>query len=106
MEVNFYQAGCKNFFKKHVQQTDLIKSRITAAIAQERLTGMSKVNLASRHRVNGCPVYEFRLNLGKIGSARLAFTVANEQATVYFISSKLQKSSFSHDVEHVIEKIC
>lgn len=35
MEVNFYQAGCKNFFKKHVQQTDLIKSRITAAIDQE-----------------------------------------------------------------------
>ncbi|WP_267202590.1 hypothetical protein [Limosilactobacillus kribbianus] len=105
MQVDFYQAGCKSFFKKHARQVDLIRRRIAAAVDEEQKTGMTKVKLASRQRVAGHPVYEFRLNLGKIGSARVAFTIDGEQVTVYFISSQLQKSSFSHDVERVLDNV-
>ncbi|MCH3923253.1 hypothetical protein [Limosilactobacillus sp.] len=105
MKVDFYQAGCKSFFKKHSRQVELIRRRIAAAIDEEQETGMTKVKLASRQRVAGHPVYEFRLNLGKIGSARVAFTIDGEQVTVYFISSQLQKSSFSHDVERILANV-
>ena len=63
---------------------------------------MTKVKLASRQKVAGQSVYEFRLNLGKLGSARLAFTVQNKQVTVYFITSDLQKSSFSRDFDRIL----
>ncbi|AZA21571.1 hypothetical protein DM469_01945 [Lactobacillus helveticus] len=43
---------------------------------------MTKVKLAIRNEVNGLPCYEFRLNLGKIGSVRIAFTVYNDLATI------------------------
>lgn len=49
---------------------------------KETNTGMTKVKLAIRNEVNGLPCYEFRLNLGKIGSVRIAFTVYNDLATI------------------------
>lgn len=94
MQIEFYNRGCKAFFKKHGQRK-MIEKTIAAAIAKEVATGMTKVKLASHQRINGQNVYEFRLNLGKIGSARLAFSVAGDQAVVYFITTHLQKATFS-----------
>lgn len=101
MQIKFYNRGCKAFFKKHGQRK-MIEKTIAAAIAKEVATGMTKVKLASHQRINGQNVYEFRLNLGKIGSARLAFSVAGDQAVVYFITTHLQKATFSTEFDHLI----
>ena len=100
MQIEFYNRGCKAFFKKHGQRK-MIEKTIAAAIAKEVATGMTKVKLASHQRINGQNVYEFRLNLGKIGSARLAFSVAGDQAVVYFITTHLQKATFSTEFDHL-----
>lgn len=102
LQLNFYNPGCKPFFKKHGSQKKLIVRNIQKAIAKALAKGMTKVKLASRQKVAGQSVYEFRLNLGKLGSARLAFTVQNKQVTVYFITSDLQKSSFSRDFDRIL----
>lgn len=101
MQIEFYNRGCKAFFKRHGQRK-MIEKTIAAAIAKEVATGMTKVKLASHQRINGQNVYEFRLNLGKIGSARLAFSVAGDQAVVYFITTHLQKATFSTEFDHLI----
>lgn len=101
MQIKFYNRGCKAFFKNHGQRK-MIEKTIAAAIAKEVATGMTKVKLASHQRINGQNVYEFRLNLGRIGSARLAFSVAGDQAVVYFITTHLQKATFSTEFDHLI----
>lgn len=104
MQVEFYNRGCKAFFKKHGQRKAIEKA-ITAAIAKEVATGMTKVKLACRQRINGQNIYEFRLNLGKIGSARLAFSVSGDRAVVYFITTHLQKATFSAEFERLVSSI-
>lgn len=105
MQVDFYNRGCKPFFKKHGRQRDKIIKMIDDAITREAATGMTKVKLACRQRVKGQPVYEFRLNLGKIGSARVAFSVTGDQAVVYFITIHLQKATFSREFDQLVSGI-
>lgn len=102
LQLNFYNPGCKPFFKKHSSQKKVIVDNIAKAINKELATGMTKVKLASRQKIAGDSVYEFRLNLGKIGSARIAFTVQDKQANVYFITSDLQKSAFSREFDRIL----
>ncbi|MDD6432505.1 MAG: hypothetical protein PUF79_05195 [Lactobacillaceae bacterium] len=103
MQVEFYNRGCKAFFKKHGQRK-AIEKIIIAAIAKET-TGMTKVKLACRQRINGQSVYEFRLNLGKVGSVRLAFSINGDRAVVYFITTHLQKATFSAEFERLVSSI-
>lgn len=105
MNIKFYKPGCKDFFKKHASQEAVIKEKTKAAIIKENSTGMTKVKLASKERLNGQPIYEFRLNVGKIGSIRVAFTLFNDQITVYFITTKLQKSVFSQEFFKIVKGI-
>ena len=105
MQVEFYERGCKSFFKKHQRQREDVEKMIGAAITREVSTGMTKLKLSTRKKVVGQSVYEFRLNLGKIGSARVAFVVKQDRAIVYFISSHLQKTTFSHEFDQVIARI-
>ncbi|WP_300923742.1 hypothetical protein [uncultured Limosilactobacillus sp.] len=78
---------------------------ISAAVNREVETGMSKVKLATRKKIAGKSLYEFRLNVGKIGSVRIAFTEDQDNAIVYFISSSLQKTTFTYELDRVILKI-
>lgn len=105
MQTKFYSRGCKPFFKKYGNQKKKIVKMIDDAIAKEVVTGMTKVKLACRQKINGQPIYEFRLNLGKIGSARVAFSVAGDQAVVYFISTHLQKATFSREFGQLVSGI-
>lgn len=105
MQVDFYNRGCKPFLKKYGNQRNKIVKMVDAAIAKEVATGMTKVKLACRQRVNGQPVYEFRLNLGKIGSVRVAFSVTGDQAVVYFITTHLQKATFSREFSQLVSGI-
>lgn len=105
MRVEFYERGCKSFFKKHRRQQNDVEKMARAAIAREIATGMTKVKLATRKKITGQTVYEFRLNLGKLSSARLAFTTDQDRATVYFISSHPQKATFSHEFDRVVTEI-
>ncbi|WP_328797163.1 hypothetical protein [Limosilactobacillus urinaemulieris] len=78
---------------------------ISAAVNREVTTGMTKVKLATRKKIAGKSLYEFRLNVGKIGSVRIAFTEDQDNAIVYFISSSLQKATFTYELDRVILKI-
>lgn len=60
---------------------------------------MTKVKLATRRKINNLPCYEMRLNLGKMGSVRIAFTVHDDQVVVRYLSTSLQKSEFSKELE-------
>ena len=60
---------------------------------------MTKVKLATRRKINNLSCYEMRLNLGKMGSVRIAFTVHDEQVVVWYLSTSLQKSEFSKELE-------
>lgn len=98
VQVEFQRHGCKAFFKKYRAQRQQIRQWVKQALEQEITTGMSKCKVASKRRIDGQSVYECRLNLGTIGSARIAFTLTTDQATVYFITTHLQKSVFSREV--------
>lgn len=100
--VIFDQRGCKAFFKRYVHQQAIIERQISDAVNREIATGMTKVKLATRTKVSGASCYEFRTNLGKLGSARLAFIRQGHRATVVFISHDLQKSTFSHELIKIL----
>lgn len=104
-QVEFYKHGCKAFFKKHRKQYNEITTMISAAVNREVTTGMTKVKLATRKKIAGKSLYEFRLNVGKIGSVRIAFTEDQDNAIVYFISSSLEKATFTYELDRVILKI-
>ncbi|WP_251576435.1 hypothetical protein [Limosilactobacillus agrestimuris] len=105
MQIEFDEHGCKPFFKKHRQQKELIKESINTAVEREIATGMTKVKVATKKKIAKQTIYEFPLNLGKLGSARLAFSATQNRVIIYFISSHLQKSTFNHEFEQVIDKI-
>lgn len=98
-----YERGCKTFFKKHKNEQKIIKQLIDQAITKELATGMTKVKIAAMTRIEEKSIYEFRLNLKKAGSARVAFAVKDEQVLVLLITSNLQKNSFSHELETVLK---
>ena len=88
IELSFDKTSCKSFFKKHPQNKKIAQTKIASAIEKEVKTGMSKVKLATRKKLNNLPCYEMRLNLGNTGSVRIAFTVHDNQATVYYLTTK------------------
>lgn len=103
LNLDFDKPGCKTFFKKHPEAKKIAQSKIRNAIEKEVRTGMSKVKVATRQKINGLSCYEMRLNLGKVGSVRIAFTVSDNQATVYYLTTTLQRSDFSKELEKVLK---
>ena len=55
LEINFDKTGCKTFFKKHPQNKKIVQAKINSAIKKEVQTGMSKVKLATRKKINNLP---------------------------------------------------
>lgn len=105
LQVSFDRHGCKPFFKKHTGQTQIVSQKIINVLNRELGTGMTKIKLATEQKIAGHPCYELRLNLGTIGSARIAFTVYNRQVRVIFITSQLQKATFTHDLKQILKGV-
>lgn len=104
IQLQFERNGCKAFFKKHPQAKKVAYHKIAQAIQTEIDTGMTKVKLATHQKLNDQPCYEMRLNLGKVGSVRIAFTVNHNQSTIYYLTTTLQKNSFSHELAKIIKE--
>ncbi len=107
LKLKFSRKGCKAFFKKHPQAKKLAQTKITTAITKEVQTGMTKVKVATQQKINGLPInglpcYEMRLNLGKMGSVRIAFTVYDNQAQIHYLTTTLQKDEFSKELEKIL----
>ncbi|WP_421016961.1 hypothetical protein [Furfurilactobacillus cerevisiae] len=104
MQVIFDKAGCKSFFKKFRSQQHQMQTEILEAVDEQINSGMSKTKIAAHERINGRSIHEFRLNLGTIGSARVAFYVNNQLATVLFVSTDLQKRTFTDELERFLKE--
>ena len=102
LKLKFSHKGCKAFFKKYPQAKKLAQTKITTAITKEVQTGMTKVKVATQQKINGLPCYEMRLNLGKMGSVRIAFTVYDSQAQIHYLTTTLQKDEFSKELEKIL----
>ncbi|WP_236945464.1 hypothetical protein [Limosilactobacillus fermentum] len=72
---------------------------------REQATGLTKVKLALRRPVAGRPYFEFCCNLAKLGSVRVAFTLDGQVARIWFISTSLQKATFTSEVSRVLREV-
>lgn len=95
----------KPFFKKHAGSQALAKERIGAILEREQATGLTKVKLALRQPVAGRPCFELRCNLAKLGLVRVAFTLDGQVARIWFISTSLQKATFTSEVSRVLREV-
>src|SRR5699024_7867758 len=102
MRIIFYDHGCKSFLTKYNSQKKINKNLIEKAQVKEDSNGMTKIKLDSIKRINGEQIYEFRLNLGTIGSVRIAFSVFKYNAIIYYISKDMEKASFRKAFEKVL----
>lgn len=87
--------------RKHRSQADreAIDSAVTAQVTAQVATQFAKTKLASRLSFRGLKVYECRVNPAKLPALRVAFTVHDDVATVVFLSSHIQKSEFSRELD-------
>ncbi|MCF6160452.1 MAG: hypothetical protein LKG79_04610 [Furfurilactobacillus sp.] len=104
MQAVFDKSGCRSFFKKFRSQQHQIQNEIIDAIDEQINLGMSKTKIAAHERINGRSIHEFRLNLGTIGSAQVVFYVNNQLATVLFISTDLQKRTFTDELDRFLKE--
>lgn len=104
MEI-ILEKTTKPFFKKHAGSQTLTKQHIGAALEREQATGLTKVKLALRQPVAGRPCFELRCNLAKLGSVRVASTLDGQVARIWFISTSLQKATFTSEVSRVLREI-
>lgn len=95
----------KPFFKKHAGSQALAKERIGAILERVQATGLTKVKLALRQPVAGRPCFELRCNLAKLGSVRVAFTLDGQVARIWFISTSLQKATFTSEASRVLREV-
>ncbi|WP_260239019.1 hypothetical protein, partial [Limosilactobacillus fermentum] len=90
---------------KHAGSQALAKERIGVILEREQATGLTKVKLALRQPVAGRPCFELRCNLAKLGSVRVAFTLDGQVARIWFISTSLQKATFTSEVSRVLREV-
>lgn len=99
MRCEFYTSGCKAVFRKYAAQEQRIRAAIAQHIARQVATNFAQTKLASRRLFEGLSVYECRVNVGKLPAFRVAFTVRADLATVVYISTHIQKSEFSREID-------
>lgn len=104
MEI-ILEKTTKPFFKKHAGSQTLTKQHIGAVLEREQATGLTKVKLALHQPVVGRPCFELRCNLAKLGSVRVASTLDGQVARIWFISTSLQKATFTSEVSRVLREI-
>ncbi|MCI5826505.1 MAG: hypothetical protein MR006_07560 [Arcanobacterium sp.] len=99
VQVDFDERGNKAIFRRFSAQAETIRAAVTAQLETQISADFSKTKLASRHLFAGLRVYECRVNMGKLPALRVAFTVRGNQATVVYMSTHIQKSDFSREVD-------
>ena len=96
---DYFAPGCKKVFKAHSHFEPLIKAEIERVVSKERETGFSKTKSASRLTFRGQRVLECRVNVGTLPAIRVAFSLAPETVTIVFLSTDIQKSAFSKELD-------
>ncbi|MDD7464841.1 MAG: hypothetical protein PUK59_01125 [Actinomycetaceae bacterium] len=99
MRCEFYLPGCKALFRRYAAQEQQLRTAIEQHIDGQIATDFVHTKLASRRLFNGLKVYECRVNVGKLPALRVAFTVRTGVATVVYISTNIQKSEFSKEID-------
>ena len=95
----YFAPGCKKVFKAHSHFESLLKAEIERVLLKERETGFSKTKTASRIPFRGRRVMECRVNAGTLPAVRVAFALAPDVITIVFLSTDIQKSAFSKELD-------
>ena len=95
----FYEPGCKAVFRKYSHQEAAIREGVSAHVRREIDTDFAKTKLATRRHFDGHKVYECRVNLAKLPALRVAFALDGSQVTIVYMSTNIQKSEFSAEIE-------
>lgn len=105
VKVEFYEPGCGPMFRKHPGDAarEVIVSAVTSQIETQIATHFAKTKLASRRPFRGMKVYECRVNPPKLPALRVAFTVHGDTATAVYLSSHIQKSDFSREIDSFLK---
>ena len=102
MTCTFEPSGTKRLWKKHPHDVDRIRTIVCHALENEIATGFATSKRASHLTYLGHVLYECRVGLGKLPDVRVAYFVESHTATVVFISTTLQKSEFTHELEKML----
>ena len=92
-------SGCKKVRKTHAHYFSLLKSEIERIVSKEIETGFSKSKTATRSLYNGRKVWECRVNVSALPSVRVAYAVSGDTVSVVFLSTNIQKSEFTKELE-------
>lgn len=105
VRVEFYEPGCSQVLRKHPGDAtrEVIVSAVTSQIEIQVATHFAKTKLASRRFFRGLKVYECRVNPPKLPALRVAFTVHDDTATAVYITSQIQKSDFSREIDSFLK---
>ena len=84
--------------KTYQHQAATLYAAVEERVSQQIATGFAKTKLASRLTYGGQKVYECRVNAPKLPAIRVAFTVKDGAVCVVFMSTDIQKSTFSEAI--------
>ncbi len=99
LSFDYYAPGCRKVFKVYSHYETLIKAEVERVIGKEAETGFSKTKTASRLPFRGARVLECRVNVGTIPPIRSAFVLKQGVVTVVFLSTDIQKSVFTKELD-------
>lgn len=99
LQFAFDDHGCKALFRKYPAQAEMIRDAVQAQVGGQIALDFSKTKLASRRPYHGRKLYECRVNVGKLPAVRVAFAVHGKSVAVAFMSTDIQKSVFTKELD-------
>ena len=102
LAFSYYEPGTKRVFKKFEQQKAQLMNAIEQRIAQEWARDFAQTKRATHKSFQGKTIRECRVNAGTLPAFRVAFVLEQAAVQVLFISTQIQKSDFTHDLDALL----
>lgn len=104
LKFSYNEAGTRKVFHKFHAQQETLRAHIEAHLREQVANGLPGIKLASRLPFHGNKIYECRVNPGPLPALRVAFTLDQTDVCIVFISTDIQKSVFSRDMDRFIRR--
>lgn len=99
-KILFESRGCRKILAKNPS----LKKKISEGLIRQAENGFFKTKAATRTRWKGQPVYEFRVNDPALKAVRVAFTAFHHEMHVVYITTSIQKSEFSKEIDAFLKE--